>query len=97
MTWYKIQDKTIIVNVRVKPGSKQSEIVGIYDDRLKIRLQEPPVDGKANKMLIKFIAQQFKVPIKQIIILKGQKSKLKQLQITNSQINPASLLNFSSD
>ena len=59
-----MESNKIILDVYVQPGAKQSKIVGIYDGNLKIRLQAPPIEGKANKMLLKFIAQLFKVPVK---------------------------------
>jgi len=86
--WYKIQNSQIILNIIIQPGARKSEIVGIYDDRLKIRLQAPPVDGKANKLLVKFVAKLFNVPSKNVKLLKGHKSKLKKIEVLQSQIDP---------
>jgi len=44
--------------VRVQPGASKNEIVGVQEDALKIRISAPPVEGKANKALIQFLAKQ---------------------------------------
>ncbi|MCL4115596.1 UNVERIFIED_CONTAM: hypothetical protein GTU68_058643 [Idotea baltica] len=50
-------------------------------DRLKIAITAPPVDGKANKHLVKFLAKQFKVAKSQINIVSGETDRDKTVQI----------------
>ena len=52
--------------LHVQPGAKRTEVAGIHGEgaaaRLKIRLAAPPVDGKANAELLRFLAAAFGVP-----------------------------------
>ena len=45
--------------VWVQPGAKKDQVAQLYQDRLKVRINAPPVDNKANKALIKFLAKTF--------------------------------------
>ena len=67
--------------VRVQPGVSKNEIIGIQEDALKIRISAPPVEGKANKALIQFLAKQLTVKQSQVEILSGHKSKTKTIQV----------------
>jgi uncharacterized protein len=67
--------------VRVQPGAKRTAILGVYGEgeqtQLKIALQAPPVDGRANEALIEFLAQLAGVPKSSVTILSGQSSRSK--------------------
>ena len=68
-------------NIRVIPNAKQNKIVK-EAGRLKIYLTVPPVDGKANKALIKFLAKHFEVKKSSVKLVRGQKSRDKIVAIT---------------
>jgi uncharacterized protein (TIGR00251 family) len=67
--------------VRVQPGAKKTAITGIYGEgaqaRLKIALQAPPVDGRANEALVAFLAELFELPRAAIAIAHGQTGRSK--------------------
>jgi uncharacterized protein (TIGR00251 family) len=65
--------------VRVVTNASKNEIAGEQDGRLVIRLTASPVDGKANKLLIKFLSKQLKVAASRIAILHGLTSREKTL------------------
>lgn len=65
----------------ISPNAKKSKIVGPHGDRLKIALAAPPVDGKANEELIRFLAEEFNLKQNQIEIVKGQTSRQKSVLI----------------
>lgn len=67
--------------VRVQPGARKSELVGLVGLELKIKIASPPVDGAANEALIKFIAKLFGVRVARIILLQGERSRSKVLKI----------------
>ena len=71
----------LIFKVRVLPKSSKSEIIGESSGALKIKLKSPPVDGAANRELIKVLAKHFGVAKSAIEILSGQTSKIKQIKI----------------
>lgn len=67
--------------VRVVPRASKSEIVGVEGDALKIRLQAPPVEGKANEALVKFLAERLAVSKSQIEILSGHTGRTKVVRV----------------
>ncbi|MGB3237502.1 MAG: DUF167 domain-containing protein [Geitlerinemataceae cyanobacterium] len=70
-----------IVQVRVKPNSKQVSITEETDGSLTVRLQSPPVDGKANQELIALLSKKLGIPKSQIIIKSGLSSKTKLIEL----------------
>ena len=66
--------------------------MGEHNGALRVRIAAPPVDGAANEELIRTLARTFKVPKRDIEILSGHTSKLKQVRIKN--IEPAALATF---
>ena len=65
--------------VRVQPGAKRTAIIGVFGDgaQLKIALQAPPVDGRANEALIGYLAELFDLPKLSVEIASGQASRSK--------------------
>lgn len=90
--WYLRNENRLTLQVTVQPGAKRSDIAGLHGDRLKIRLNSPALEGRANQALVKLIAQLFQVPKRQVVILRGDKSRQKTLCITGSQVDPDSLV-----
>lgn len=69
------------LSVKVKPNAKQQKVETGDQGELIIRLQSPPVDGKANSELIKLLAKTYGVKKSQIRIKSGLTSKVKQVEI----------------
>ena len=78
------------LTLRVTPRAKNTAITEITDELIRIRIQSPPVDGKANKALLKFMATKLGLKRRQIRITAGESSRNKQL--TLSGITPQQLL-----
>jgi uncharacterized protein (TIGR00251 family) len=72
--------------VRVQPGASKNEIVGIQEDALRVRISAPPVEGKANKVLIQFLAKQLAVKRSQVEILNGHATRRKTIHIIGKGI-----------
>ena len=70
----------MLLNVRVIPKAKQNKVVE-EGDRYKVYLTAPPVEGKANKALIEFLAEHFGVKKGKIKIVRGLKSRDKVVEI----------------
>lgn len=79
-TWYP-QEQRLRLHLHIQPGAKQTEVVGLYGDSLKIRLAAPPVDGKANKALITFLAKTLAISRQQIQIVRGETGREKTIEI----------------
>jgi uncharacterized protein (TIGR00251 family) len=71
----------LILEIKVQPRSAKNEIAGEQAGALKIKLTAAPVDGEANQALIKFLSDVFKVPKKNIMLLKGETSRHKLIEI----------------
>lgn len=76
-----MNDEFLKLNIQIIPGSSRNEIVSFIDNTLKIKLQAPPVDGKANKACVEFLSKLLKVAKTHISIIKGQTSKHKIIRI----------------
>lgn len=71
----------LIIEVKVQPRSAKNEIAGEQAGALKIKLTAAPVDGEANQALIKFLSVLLQVPKKDILLLRGESSRHKLIQI----------------
>ncbi len=71
------------ITVKVKPNSKEQNIIRNKDGSLLVRLKSPPVDGKANQELINILAKEFKVKKSQIKIKYGSSSRQKLIEISH--------------
>jgi len=79
----------MLIIVKVIPNSKRKEIVKIRrdpsnNDILKVKLISSPQQNKANKELIKILANYYKIPSSQIKIVRGEKNRLKLVEIKNN-------------
>ena len=68
-----------LLTVQVQPGSSRTECVGIHGDAIKIRLAARPIDGAANKELIRFIANRCAVSRESVQIRAGTEARRKHL------------------
>ena len=80
--WLRVAaDGRITLTLHIQPGAKKTEFAGLHGDALKIRLAAPPVDGKANDALIKFVAETLKLPKSAVNLKSGQTSRRKVLEV----------------
>jgi uncharacterized protein (TIGR00251 family) len=73
----------------VVPRASRSEVVGEHEDRLKVRLKAPPVDGAANKELISFLAKLLTVPKSSLRIVSGETGRRKTLEVSGIDVEQA--------
>ena len=75
-------EKGIYLSVKVVPGTKRNALDGVWNGtHVKIALQAPAVDGKANDALIDFLSKTLDVKKKNIFIVTGEKSRCKVILI----------------
>ena len=89
---YQWQGQDLHLSLYIQPRASRDAWVGVHGDSIKVRITAPPVDGKANKYLVAWLAKQFKVPKKQIQLLRGETGRHKQFLIQNPQKCPFTLL-----
>jgi hypothetical protein len=87
-TWYCWQGKALVLNIRVQPRASCNEIAGPVGDQLKIRLTTPPVNSKANKHLLEFLAKKCGVSKNQVALLSGASVRNKRVSIACPQKLP---------
>jgi hypothetical protein len=69
------------LDVRVIPRARKTEVAGLRDEAVLIRLAAPPVEGAANDALVAFVADWLAVPRRAVHILSGERSRRKRLSI----------------
>jgi uncharacterized protein (TIGR00251 family) len=83
------QGEVLILHVHVQPNASKNEWAGLYGERLKLRIKSPPVDGKANAHLLKFIAAEFGVTKTACQLLSGESSRDKKISIQSPHLIPS--------
>jgi len=66
----------------VQPRASRSEFAGRYGERLRVRLNAPPVDGRANAALVEFVAASFGLPRARVVIEHGLAGRDKRLRLS---------------
>ena len=79
-----MENASIQIEIKVIPGSSKNEISGIRDNRLCIRIAAAPEDGKANNSLREFLAKTLGCAKRDVVLIKGEKSRLKTAEVPES-------------
>jgi uncharacterized protein (TIGR00251 family) len=77
--------KAHFLKIYLQPKSSRNEIVGPYRDGIKVKITAPPVEGKANEGLIRFLAKDWDVAPSSIEIVRGHHTREKTLRIQRSE------------
>jgi len=88
-TWFQWRGENLILDVHVQPRASKDEIAGVHGGRLKVRITAPPLDGKANRHLIAFFAELFKVAKGDVVLLAGESGRDKRIEIKSPKHLPA--------
>ncbi len=79
--WLRADGAGSVLRLHVQPGARRSEVVGAHGEALKIRLAAPPVDGKANGELLRFLAERLGLPHSAVQLRSGAASRQKQVSV----------------
>ena len=71
----------MLLRIKVKPNSKTDEIIREADGSLKVKIRAQPVDGKANKYLLEYLAKVLGLPKSKFSLLKGESNSFKTVKI----------------
>ena len=74
-------DNGVVFRVRVQPRASRDEIAGAMDGALRVRLQAPALEDRANEALCEYLAQLLKTPKSAVRILSGDRSRIKRIEI----------------
>lgn len=83
--------KDLVLIVHAQPGAKQSAFAGVHGDAIKIRLAAPPLDGRANKELCRFLAEACGVAPSAVEITSGEGARAKRVRVRQPRELPAAL------
>jgi uncharacterized protein (TIGR00251 family) len=78
-----------LLRLRVHPGARLSAFNGMHADALKLSINTPPVDGRANKAVIAFVAAALDLPRSKCTLVAGQTSRSKTLLLTGISVDEA--------
>jgi len=86
--WYRWSGEDLEVTLRVQPRAPKDVFVEDLGDSYRVRIQAPPVDGKANEALRRFLAEAFGVPLSRVLLCSGEQSRHKRLLIRSPRRFP---------
>jgi uncharacterized protein (TIGR00251 family) len=78
---YQIIGDVIQIELKVSPGASKNEFTGVKDKRLCVRIAAQPEDGKANAALCGFLAKTLCCAKRDVVLVKGEKSRLKTITV----------------
>jgi hypothetical protein len=78
------------LRIRAQPKASKTELAGEHGDALKIRIAAPPVDGEANRELLRFLAKRLHVPASSIRVISGESGRNKVIEVQG--ISPTAIL-----
>lgn len=75
-------DGSLSLRIHAQPGAKRNRVAGIHGEALKIQLQAPAVEGRANQALLSFLAETLGCRKNQLTIVRGETSREKVVRLT---------------
>ncbi|MDE2131479.1 MAG: YggU family protein [Betaproteobacteria bacterium] len=90
--WHREADGTLVLQLHVQPGAKRTGWAGLHGDAIKVRLAAPPVDGQANEALLRFLADTFGVPVRQVVLRAGAGSRQKRVALSGIAVDIQSVM-----
>lgn len=93
-TWYRSDGERIVLTLHIQPGAKRTEVAGVHDGALKIRIAAAPVEGQANARLVDFLKKAFDVPASRVILKQGCSGRRKVVEIQGSSRAAEDLLSM---
>ena len=78
-----------MLRLYVQPGASNTGVAGEYAERVRIRVRAPAQDGRANSELCRFLAEEFEVPRKAVVVEKGSTARKKLVSVRAPRRYPA--------
>ncbi len=77
------------IDLHIQPRASRTEIAGLHGDALKLRIASPPVDGAANDEIVRFLADQLRVPRRAVAITAGASGRRKVVTVEGTTVDAA--------
>ncbi len=81
MTPFRETKEGVLIAVLLQPRASRTEVVGVEGGMLKVRVQAPPVKGRANAALVQLLAEVLGVPKRDIEVVRGHTGRRKQVLV----------------
>lgn len=90
--WFRYKDDgRLTLDLYIQPNASRTEVAGMHDGALKIKVAAPPADHQANDKLLDFLRKSFKVSKNQVQLKHGEHARHKVVEIAGSEVAPDSL------
>lgn len=89
-----VQDGSVVIMVRVTTRSSRPGISGSFREGFTVRLKSPPVEGKANRELIRMLTKRFRIRQKDVQILAGKSSRDKRVCLSGTDKTSVEQMTF---
>ncbi len=92
MNWFRWNGNQLVLQLKIQPGAKHSEFAGLYGEYLKVRIQAPPIEGRANVALQSFLSTAFATARQDVQLERGELGRIKTVRIHAPRALPEELL-----
>ncbi|WP_457577044.1 DUF167 domain-containing protein [Desulfomarina sp.] len=79
----KAKGGSLLLRLHIQPRASRTKIIGIYDGTLKMTVCAPPVEGRANREIVKFLAKKLKITRSDVRVKSGMQSRRKSVELKN--------------
>ena len=86
--WYRRAGERWVLELHVQPGAARTQVVGLHDGRLKVRVAARAMDGRANAALVEFVAAKLGAAKRGVHIDAGATSRRKRVQVVGASRAP---------
>jgi uncharacterized protein (TIGR00251 family) len=90
-SWCSALPQGVRIAFHVQPNAKKTEVLGLHDDALKLKLAAQPIDGKANEALVKYLSERLAVPRSAVLLTHGQSGRKKLVEVRGVTVEQAVL------
>ena len=78
--------------VHVVPGASRTAVAGLHDGALRLRVAAPPIEGRANAELLRWLSRSLGLPKQAVTLVAGDTSRRKRVRIACAQAQAATWL-----
>lgn len=79
--WLEERDGAVRLKIRAQPRASRTELAGEYAGALRVRLAAPPVEGEANRELVRFLAKRLRVAASAVRVVSGETGRNKTVEV----------------
>ena len=84
-----VGEKSVSLDLYIQPKAAKNSICGLHGNELKLAITAPPVDGKANKAVISYLAELFDIAKSSVTITNGLQSRHKRATLQGVTLQEA--------